>query len=152
MVPRGRVRLAAVIATPGSNSPEIQAQHRRRQAGRLRAHGSSVAAATVAALFLALPSLAFLPPRQAPHFGPEIRSLRQDTIVAWQPDPAADYYLFEMSLGGRQVKVEPVRGSSVTLGASLAPGLYAWRVFAGRGPMANHETQGPIAGGTVALE
>jgi hypothetical protein len=123
----------------------------RRTISRRPAPGTLVAAASLAALLLALPSLAFLPPRQAPQLGSEPPSQRAAQIVTWQPIPAADYYLFEMSANGRLVKLEPVRKPSVTLGESLPAGRYAWRVFTGHGAIEDHDTRGPIAGGTVTL-
>lgn len=130
---------------PGRLAPE---QRRRR----IRTRGSAIAAVTLMALFLALPSLAFLPPRHAPRLGAELWPLRQDTIIAWQPDPTADYYVFELLAGGKRVKVESVRGASITLGGGLAPDRYAWRVFVGRGLVADHDKWGPIASGTLGID
>ena len=115
------------------------------------APGTVVAAAMLAALFLALPSLAFLPPRQAPRLGSESVSARTAQIVTWQPVPSADYYVFEMSANGRFLKLDPVRQPSVTLGGSLPAGRYTWRVFVGHGAVEDRDTRGPIAGGTVTL-
>ena len=111
----------------------------------------SVLVGAVVTLVLALPSLAFLPPRQEPHLGRETLPSQPETI-AWQPNASADYYVFELSSGARLVSHSIVQTPSVTLGAAVPPGHYAWRVFVGRGPMAAHNTQGPTAGGTVTLE
>lgn len=138
---------------PGQTLPGLPALPVRRPGRRRRPHLSSIVTATLVALFLALPSLAFLPPRQAPRIGSDENvPARRSSTIAWQPVRGADYYVFEVSAGGHLVKVEPVLEPSVTLRASLPPGRYAWRVFAGRGSVADHERRGPIAGGTVILE
>ena len=120
-----------------------------------RAHGSSVVAATLIALFfLALPSLAFLPPRQAPTLALEAEpaSPGEPTIITWQSDPMADYYVFELSGGGRLVQLETVQNASVTVAASLPPGRYSWQVLVGEGPVRDHDTHGPVAGGTLTID
>ena len=128
-------------------APSAHSVPRPGRAGRLL---HSVLVGAVVTLVLALPSLAFLPPRQEPHLGRETLPPRPETI-AWQPDASADYYVFELSSGGRLVSHSIVRAPSVTLGAAIPPGHYTWRVFVGRGPMAAHNEQGPPAGGTVNL-
>jgi hypothetical protein len=113
-----------------------------------------VAATLIALFFVALPSLAFLPPRQAPTLALEAEpaSRGEPTIITWQPDPMADYYVFELSEGGRLVQLETVQNASVTVAASLPPGRYSWQVLAGDGPVRDHDTHGPVAGGTLTID
>ena len=119
-----------------------------RAPGRIRRRTSSVlTAGALAALFLALPSLAFLPPRQAPR----LVEAEQATAVTWTIDAGADYYVLEVLAGGRLVRVAHPVSPPVTLD-SLAPGAYTWRVFSGYGAVADRNTRGPIEAGTLVVE
>jgi hypothetical protein len=147
-----RAPLRGELPEPGPRSGGAVADApAARRPARLRARVPSIAAAALVALFLALPSLAFLPPRQAPELGHEPVPLRQEPVIAWQAEPSADYYLFQLVAGGRVVMSTPLRAPSVTLRASLPERRYAWRVYVGVGPIAADERRGPVAGGTITL-
>lgn len=136
----------APVSLPGTRSA------RRTLANRsaYRLLRSAITLAALAALFVAIPSLAFLPPRQAPRL--EVPEQRASTLarprLTWQTDPGADYYRLEVVSAGRLVQVAYPSSPPVLLGR-LAPGDYTWRVFAGRGAIADHDTRGPIAGGII---
>lgn len=141
-----RRQVPIVAAPPAATPPHAGAGRRPPRRSRLP---SLLAAAVLAMLFLALPSLAFLPPRQAPRLGaPESGS---STTVTWTVDPDADYYLLEVLSDGRLVGVSHPSSPPAAVGR-LAPGTYAWRVFSGYGAVAAANTRGPIEAGTLVVE
>lgn len=150
---------AAMPPAPSSAGSSAPAVAPHSLARRRQARGSSLAAAAVVALLLALPSLAFLPPRQKPVLGrepvpgqmPPAVTAGRETVVAWPAQPTADYYVFELSQGGRLVQLETVADPSTTVAPNLPAGAYDWQVLAGEGALSRHDTRGPIAGGTVTL-
>mgnify|MGYP003525697651 CR=1 FL=1 len=113
---------------------------------------SAISVGALATLFLALPSLAFLPPRQAPRI--DVTEQPASTLAAprvtWQADPEADYYLLEVVTDGRLVHVAYPASPPVLLDR-LAPGDYTWQVFASYGTLADHDTRGPIARGSLMV-
>jgi hypothetical protein len=121
--------------------PARTAQHRFRLS-------SLVTATALAMLFVALPSLAFLPPRQAPTIG--ARGPATATEISWTVDPSADYYVLELLTHGRLARVAHPAAPPARLDA-LAPGTYTWQVFSGYGAVADANTRGPIDGGTVVV-
>lgn len=133
-----------VAAAPAA--PSVRAGHASSRRTRLP---SFLTAAALAALFLALPSLAFLPPRQAPRLG--AAEPASSTEVTWTVDPAADYYLLELLSAGRLIRVAHPLSPPVPVG-SLAPGTYTWRVFSGYGAVADANTRGPVDAGTLVVE
>lgn len=127
-------------------APPIRSSTAPRRRVRL---SSFVTATALAMLFLALPSLAFLPPRQAPTL--EAHDPAAAAEISWTPDPSADYYALELLTGGHLARVvHPV--SPPALVGRLPPGTYTWRVFSGYGAVADANTRGPIDGGTVVVE
>jgi len=136
--------------TPAFTAPPARSTPAPGRARRLLP--SLLSAGALATLFLALPSLAFLPPRQAPRL--DVTEQHPSTLagprVTWQADPEADYYVLEVVADGRLVLVAHPASPPVPLD-SLAPGDYTWRVFAGYGALADHDTRGPIAGGSLTV-
>jgi hypothetical protein len=104
---------------------------------------------TVATLVIVLPSLAFLPPRQRPTLPHKTLSPAPSAQIVWNTDPAADYYLVEFLVGGRLVAVRTPSEPTLSIPPSAASDGAAWRVFAGYGPVAAHNTSGPIASGSI---
>ncbi len=121
--------------------------------GRARRHlPVTISVMALATLFVALPSLAFLPPRQAPRIDTTKLPLPANAgpQATWRADPEADYYRLEVVGDGRLMHVAYPSSPPVPLGF-LPPGDYAWRVFAGHGDPDDHDTRGPIAGGTFVV-
>jgi len=108
-------------------------------------------AAVLATAVLALPSLAFLPPRQQPTLPQTVAlSSAAGPRINWTGDPDADYYVVEFLVDGRLAAVTRRSEPSATVPASLVGRGTAWNVFAGYGPVAAHDTRGPIASGSTA--
>lgn len=142
--PAAPVEQPVAPAAPPPGRPARPTRAPRRARTRLP---SVLTAGALAALFLALPSLAFLPPRQAPR----LVTADPATAVTWTIDPDADYYLLEVLAGGRLVRVAHPVSPPVPVD-SLAPGSYTWRVFSGYGAVADANTRGPIEAGTLVVE
>ena len=139
--------VAAAPASPAAPARTVPAR------GRARRHlPVAISVMALATLFVALPSLAFLPPRQAPRIDTTEppSSAIAGPQATWQADPAADYYRLEVVGDGRLMHVAYPSSPPVPLGF-LPPGDYAWRVFAGHGDPDDHDTRGPIAGGTFVV-
>jgi hypothetical protein len=140
---------APAAAQPAPSRPALPPDL-RRQPGRVRRLlPSALAAGALAALLVALPSLAFLPPRQAPHIAVEVPGDPTAT-VSWVAAPDADYYRVEVLAAGRFVRVANALTSPVTVDA-LPLGVYTWRVFAGYGPLGDRDMRGPIAAGRIVV-
>lgn len=119
----------------------------RRSVSRARL----VPVAVTAALVLVLPSLAFLPPRNAPTLDARSPALYPPQTISWQVDPSARYYLFELFSGRRRTSAVWTRTPSVTLDSRQAlPGRYWWRVRPAPSRSAAG-LAGPIASGTITL-
>lgn len=126
-----------------------------------RSRRSIVGTAVLAALLLAVPSLAFLPPRHSPTIGTDIGAAQVSgnapkvtpsrITIAWQSDRAADYYVFEVLREMRVVGSRRTIRPTVTWMTSLLPGSYSWRVFVGLGPVEQHKLRGPIASGRITI-
>lgn len=149
-LPRDTFRPPAPAAAPEYSAPPARPTPAPGRARRLLPSVISVGA--LATLFLALPSLAFLPPRQAPRIDATEQHGSTFAVprVTWQADPEADYYVLEVVADGRIVHVAHPASPPVLLDF-LAPGDYTWRVFAGYGALADHDTRGPIAGGSLVI-
>ncbi len=102
----------------------------------------------LAGLVVVVPSLAFLPVRQAPTLVDDTAQPGAPSRIVWEADPAADYYVVEFLIDGRVAAVVRSSLPSITTPSfDQSPAL--WRVFAGYGPVSRHDTRGPIASGTT---
>lgn len=139
--------VAAAPVWPAAPAHTVPARGRAR-----RLLSAAISVVALVTLFVALPSLAFLPPRQAPRIDATEppSSAIAGPRATWQADPGADYYRLEVVGDGRLMHVAYPSSPPVPLGF-LPPGDYAWRVFAGHGDPDDHDTRGPIAGGTFVV-
>jgi hypothetical protein len=85
----------------------------------------------------ASPSAPLLAPRQA-------AAIRGGTTLRWRAVPHATYYNVQLWLRGRKVMTSWPAVPSLRIG-NLRPGAYAWLVWPGLGPRAQHR-YGPLIG------
>jgi hypothetical protein len=78
-----------------------------------------------------------LAPRQA-------AAIRGGTTLRWRAVPHATYYNVQLWLRGRKVMTSWPAVPSLRIG-NLRPGAYAWLVWPGLGPRAQHR-YGPLIG------
>jgi hypothetical protein len=116
---------------------------------RVRSRLGIAGYAALAVFVLVLPSLAFLPPRQQPTLGTPVERPPSPGRIEWSADPNADYYLVEFLVDGRLAAVIRQSEPAAPIPVSLASHLTTWHVFAGYGPVASHNTRGPIATGSI---
>jgi hypothetical protein len=134
--------------------PTIAFPPRGRAAARVRsvrlANGLAVGIVAVLAL---LPLLAFLPPRQAPTMAAASAptTAGSQRTLAWPADPRATYYVVQLLRGNRLVHVSLPPSETASLPASLRPGSYTWRVYAGYGTIDANQRRGPIATGSFTV-
>lgn len=137
-----------VDSLPRKSTPSITTAQRAHRT-RFRPAAELAALTTIAALVIALPCLAFLPPRQQPSLVErETASPSARSRITWDADPAADYYVVEFVIHGRLVAVRTPSAPAVSVPPAVSRGA-RWRTFAGYGPIAARNTRGPIASGTT---
>ena len=125
-------------------------QSKQARWARVRPAAGVATLSMLAALVIALPSLAFLPPRQQPSFAArETTPYVAGSLITWDADPEADYYLVEFVVEGSLVAVRTPAAPAISVPPSVASRNTIWRTFAGYGPVTAHNTRGPIASGSL---
>lgn len=122
-----------------------------REALSRTAHLVNLAMAAALAAFVAIPFLAFLPPRQGPTIIASAGMTTGAETLAWPRDPRATYYLVDVRHGDQRVLRSLPDLPTVDLPPTLRPGTYTWVVYAGIGPIDKEKLLGPIARGTFTV-